>query len=126
MTTTNAENDNIFSLRDLIDKQLQTCDDIRLCRVADIEAEQRPDGSLVLTRIATGPQALAGRLFTPLRSLSRFLLRDRFEHYIELREVAHIDRTLHLRGHAANYTAGQSERWLAAHLLRWLPGSGYK
>ena len=30
-----------------------------------------------------------------------------------------------LRGKAADYPVGKSERWIADHLLRWIPGSGH-
>jgi hypothetical protein len=32
--------------------------------------------------------------------------------------------TLHLRGKAEQYDIGQSDRWIAEHILRWIPGSG--
>ena len=72
------EKDDIFSIRDIIDSQLVTNDGRRIGRVADIEAEWREDGSLVLTALVTGPQALARRTAKPIRTLMHFLFRDRF------------------------------------------------
>lgn len=115
--------DQLFSIRDIIDSQLETHDKIEIGRVADIEAEWREDGTLVLTNLVTGPQALAGRVATPLRSLFRWLLRDRFEHRIPISEVEEFGPTLALRGRAEDYTVGQSDRWIAQHILRWIPGS---
>lgn len=63
----------LFVMRDIMDSQLQTCDGIRIGRVADVRAELRDDGTLVLTHLLIGPQALAGRLSEHLRPLARFL-----------------------------------------------------
>ena len=116
--------DRIFSIRDIIDSQLETRDDVKISRVADIEAELHDDGRLVLTHLVVGPQALAGRAASPLRSLFRFLLRDRFEYRIAISDVEHFGPTLRLRGRARDYKVGRSERWIAKHILRWIPGSG--
>jgi hypothetical protein len=53
------------------------------------------------------------------------LLRDRFEHRIPIDDIEDFKPTLHLRRNAADYKVGQSERWIADHILRWIPGSGY-
>ena len=116
--------DSIFSIRDIIDSQLETRDGVEISRVADIEAELRDDGKLVLTCLMVGPQALAGRVASPLRSLFRFLLRDRFEYRIAISDVEHFGPTLRLKGRARDYKVGQSERWIAKHILHWIPGSG--
>ena len=116
--------DHIFSIRDIIDSQLETRDDVEISRVADIEAELRADGKLELTHLMVGPQALAGRVASPLRSLFRFLLRDRFEYRIAISDVEHFGPTLRLKGRARDYEIGQSERWIAKHILHWIPGSG--
>ena len=79
----------------------------------------------MLTNLVTGPQALAGRVSSRLRPIFRFFLRDRFEHRIAIKEVENFGPTLHLRGRAADYSVGQSERWIADHILRWIPGSGH-
>ena len=117
--------DDIFSIADILDSQLTTSDKRNIGRVADIEAEWCEDGSLVLTNLITGPQALAGRVVIPLRSLFQRLLRDRFEHRIPLEEVEEFGPTLLLRGKAMDYPVGQSDRWIADHILRWIPGSGH-
>jgi hypothetical protein len=52
-------------------------------------------------------------------------LRDRFEHRIPVKEVEDFGPTLHLRGKAAQYPVGQADRWVADHILRWIPGSGH-
>lgn len=113
----------LYAMRDIMDAQLVTSDGVRIGRVADIEAEWRDDGTLVLTQIVTGPQALAGRVSEHLRPIARFLLRDRFEHTIPLDEVEQFGPTLRLKGKAEDYTVGQSDRWIAQHILRWIPGS---
>jgi hypothetical protein len=115
-------NDPIFSIRDILDSQLETTDQIEIGRVADLEAELRKDGSLVLTDLVTGPQALATRVSLGLGKLFRRVLRDRFERRIPLSEVRKFGPTLELQGRACDYSVGQSEQWIADHILRWIPG----
>ena len=116
--------DQFLVMRDLVDQQLETSDQREIGRVADVQAEWRADGSLVLTHLVTGPQALAGRVASRLRPVVRLMLRDRFEHAIALDEIEAADLTLRLRGTAAEYPVGQSERWIVDHILRFIPGSG--
>jgi len=116
--------DELFSIRDILDSQLLTSDGRKIGRVADIEAELHADGSLRLTHLIVGPQALAGRVSRSLGMLFRFFLRDRFEYRIPLSEVKKFGPTLHLSGRAEQYDVGQSERWIAEHILRWIPGNG--
>ena len=106
--------DDIFSIADIIDSQLETRDKKNIGRVADIEAVWGEDGTLILTDLVTGPQALFQRL-----------LRDRFEQRIPLKEVEEFGPTLRLHKKATDYSVGQSERWIADHILRWIPGSGH-
>lgn len=112
-------------IRDIIDSQLESADQLALSRVADIEMDLREDGSLELTALLTGPQALTGRIANALRRLCALVLRDRFETRIPLEDVVSFGPTINLRKKAAEYRVGQSERWIARHLLRWIPGSGY-
>jgi hypothetical protein len=118
------DNDIVRAMRDLLDAQLQTADGVRIGRIADIEAEWRDDGALVLMHILTGPQALAGRVASRLVPLARFIFRDRFERRVPMSEVVEIGLTVRLRGNAAQYPVGQSDRWLAEHIVRFIPGSG--
>ena len=117
--------DQIFSIRDIIDSQLVTHDKRRIGRVSDIEAVWHEDGTLVLSSLVIGPQALAGRIASPLRSIVRFVLRDRFDHRIPLEDVEDFGPTLRLRGTANDYPVGQSDTWIANHIIRWIPGSGH-
>ena len=57
--------DQIFSIRDIIDSQLETREKRRIGRVSDIEAIWQEDGKLVLSSLVIGPQALAGRIASP-------------------------------------------------------------
>lgn len=116
--------DDVFSVRDILDSQLETSDHIEIGRVADIAVELQNDGSLLLTHVITGPQSLAGRVNLRLKALFRLVLRDRFEHAIPMSEIKEFGPTLYLRGKADQYAVGQSERWIADHILRWIPGSG--
>ncbi len=121
-----VEREQILVMRNIMDNQLETCDDIEIGRVADIEAELLPDGRLVLTKLMTGPESLAGRVSSHLRPLVHFFLRNRFEHSIPIDEIDDFRPTLRLRGRAIDYATGESERWIANHILRWIPGSGWK
>ncbi|HET9922207.1 MAG TPA: hypothetical protein VFQ30_20420 [Ktedonobacteraceae bacterium] len=118
--------ERILIMRNIMDNQLETSDEIEIGRVADIEAEWRADGRLVLTNLLTGPEALAGRLSSHLRPIMRFFLRKRFEHSIPIIEIADFQPTLRLRGKAIDYPTGQSDRWIAQHIFRWIPGSGWR
>jgi hypothetical protein len=124
MSGSDQQNEHV-SIADIIDNQLETHDKYRIGRVADIAAEWCEDGSLVLTDIVSGPQALARRVSSHLHPIFRYVLRDRFEHRIPIEEIEDFQPTLHLRRNAADYQVGQSERWIANHILRWIPGSGY-
>ena len=119
--------DDLLIMRDLIDKEMETSDDRGIGRVDDILAEWREDGSLVLTQLLTGPEALAGRVSRRLRSIAASLLRGRFEHSIpmsEIEEVQEAREALRLRGPAASYPQSGADRWVAEHILRFIPGSG--
>jgi hypothetical protein len=121
-----ALRDDIFSIRDIIDSQLETSDDVEIGRVADIEAEWQEDGSLVLTSLVDGPQALVARVSPRLMPFASWLFRDRFDHRIPISDVERFGPTLRLSGRADDYPVGRSERWIAKYILRWIPGSGYK
>lgn len=119
-----ALRDDIFSTRDIVDSQLETCDDVEIGRVADIEAEWREDGSLVLISLVSGPQALMARISPRLTPFARWLFRGKFDHSIPISDVERFGPTLRLRGRADDYRIGSSERWIAQYILRWIPGSG--
>jgi sporulation protein YlmC with PRC-barrel domain len=109
------------TFRDLLDNLVVGSDGVPVGRVADIKAEWRPDGRLVLAALLFGPQALAGRVSSPLQPLARRLLRDRFEHEIPIDEVREMGVTVVLGRPAAEYGVGQpAERWIGRHVLRYL------
>ena len=118
------DDDTLLAMRDLLDAQLETADGVRIGRIADIEAYWRDDGTLTLTHIHAGPQALAGRVASRLVPVARFIFRDRFEQRIPMSEVVETGPTVRLRGNAVDYAIGQSDRWIAQHILRFIPGSG--
>lgn len=114
----------LLAMGDIADEQLETRDRRYIGRVADLEAEWRDDGSLVLTGLVVGPQALVGRVASRLVPLARFILRDRFDHCIPMSEIEEMGTTIRLRGTAEEYPIARSERWIARHILRFIPGSG--
>ncbi len=116
---------DLFSIRDILDSQLETSDKHSIGRVSDIEGEWQEDGTLIITYLVIGPQALAGRVAEPLRACIRFFLRDRFDNRVPLSDVENFGPTLQLRKTAAEYAVGQTDAWIANHILRWIPGSGH-
>lgn len=116
--------DHLYAMRDLVDMQLVTADGKRIGRVADVNCAWRAGGELTLVCLRTGPQALARRFGTRPERAMRFVLRDRFERRIALDEIADVGLEVRLRGRADDYAVGQSERWLVAHVLRFIPWSG--
>ncbi len=117
-------NDRVLVMRDIMDGQIVTADERKIARVADVEAEWREDGSLVLTDLVIGPQALAGRVASRLQPVARWLLRDRFEHRIPIQEVTELGPTVRLRGGVDAYSVGLADEWLVEHVLRFIPGNG--
>jgi len=116
--------DELYLMRDVVDEQLQTRDGRDIARVADVEGQWHADGTLVLSDMIVGPQALAARVWGRLEPLARFLLRDRFEHRIPLEEIAAIELDLCLKRDASAYDVGQADAWVVEHILRFIPGNG--
>ena len=111
-------------MREIMDGQLVTRDGRSLGRVDDVAAEWADDGRLRLVELRTGPQALAGRVASPLRGLSRRLFRNRFEQAIPIDEVLELGPDIKLRQAAGAYRTGGSDEWIASRILRFIPGSG--
>jgi hypothetical protein len=112
-------------VRDVLDGQLLTRDVHRLARVGDVELTLLEDGRTVeLTAVAVGPEALARRVSRRFGSLLGRILRGRFDHSIDVDEIVEIGPWIRLRGESADYSIGSGDRWLADHLLRFIPGSG--
>jgi hypothetical protein len=108
------------TFHDLLDNLVEGSDGLPVGRVADVRAEWRKDGRLVLTALLFGPQALVGRISSRAEPLARWLLRDRFEHEIPIGEVREMGITVVLRKPAAAYEVGQrADEWIARHLLRY-------
>ena len=114
----------LLLMRDIVDNQLMSHDDVRIGRVASVEADWREDGSLVLEHLVAGPQALLGRFSMRLEPIARFIFRNRFEHQIPLTDIEDVGPTIKLKKNADEYAVGESDRWIARHILRFIPGSG--
>jgi hypothetical protein len=113
-------------MRDIVDIQMVSADGKEIGRVADIAGEMGADGSVELTEILTGPEALTGRLGTFLRPAAKFILHGRFEASIPLTELKTKGLVLRLKQDADAYRPGDSEGWIVEHILRFIPGSGYR
>lgn len=118
------DGDRLYAMRDLVDMQLVTADGKHIGRVADVDCEWRVGGELALLCLRTGPRALARRFGALPGKVARFVFRDRFERRVALDEIVEVGLEVRLRGRAEDYAVGQSERWLVAHVLRFIPGSG--
>src|SRR5215212_11292571 len=110
-------------MRDIVDVQLHTRDGRDIARVADVEGGWHSDGTLMLSDIIVGPQALVARVWGRLEPLARFLLRDRFEHRMPGEEIAAIELDRCLKRDASAYDVGQADSWVVEHILRFIPGS---
>ena len=113
-------------MRDIVDIQMVSADSKEIGRVADIAGEMGVDGSVELTDILTGPEALTGRLGTFLRPVAKRILHGRFEASIPLTELKTKGLILRLKQDADAYRVGDSEAWIVEHILRFIPGSGYR
>ena len=118
-----GDRDRLLAMGDIMDMQLETSDGRHVGRVADIEAELCADGTLVLTHLVVGPEALGGRVASRLRPLAHLLLCGRCDHRIPVAEIEDVGPTVRLRGTAEEYGLDRSDRWLAEHILRFIPGS---
>ncbi len=119
--TARADRDHRLVMRDLMDLQLVTADGREIGRVDDVEGRIADDGSLVLSSILCGPQALAGRVSPRLRPVALRLFRGRFDGAIDFEEIAELGLTIHLRGRAVDYAVGRSDPWIVDHILRHIP-----
>jgi hypothetical protein len=114
----------LLAMRDIVDGQLETIEDRRIGRVADLAAEWRDDGSLVVTDMVVGPEALAGRVSRRIGGLVRRLTGGRYEHRVAMSEVEEVGPTVHLRGKRGDYPLTGADDWIAEHIIRWIPGGG--
>src|SRR5438067_6586070 len=110
-----SDRDPLRAMGDIMDMQLESSGGRHIGRVADIEAELRDDGTLALTHLVVGPEALSGRVASHLRPLTYRLLRGRFDHRIPVAEIEEVGPTVRLRGTAEEYGLDRSDRWLAEH-----------
>jgi hypothetical protein len=111
-------------MREIVDNQLETADGHSVGRVADIEAELRADGSLVLVSLVIGPEALAGRVASHLRPIAQRIFGGRFEHHIPIGDVKSFGPTLKLKHPLSHYDLGKADDWIAEHLFKFIPGRG--
>ena len=107
------------AFHDLLDNQVVGSDDAPVGRVADVRAEWREDGRLVVTPLMFGPQALLGRVSPRLQPFAQWLLRGRFEHAIPIEEVREMGIAVVLRQPGGAYPVGrEADGWIRRHVLR--------
>jgi hypothetical protein len=117
----------LLVMRDLMDNQLEGADGVKIGRIADIELAWPPDGGAPrLGQVVAGPEALSKRVVEAFMPLVHAVFRGRFERRIPIADLENTGPTITLRRPARDYPIGQSERWIAARVLRHIPGSGYR
>lgn len=112
------------AMRDIADGLIEAAGGEPLGRVADIELTGDENGRYRCTAFVIGPEALAGRVGTPLRGWLHWLLHGRFEYTVDIDEVEEFGPTLKLRHPANHYQVGHADQWVIDHLLRFIPGHG--
>ncbi len=114
---------DLLVMHDIADGQLQSSDDRRLGRVADILCQHQDDGSLKAIALALGPEACLRRIASRFGRRAHRLFKGRFERSVEIGEVVEFGPTLRLREKADAYNVHDGDIW-AAHVIRFVPGSG--
>jgi sporulation protein YlmC with PRC-barrel domain len=114
---------DLLAMHDIADGQLQSSDDRRLGRVADILCRHQDDGSLKAIALALGPEACLRRISSRFARRVHRLFKGRFERSVEIGEVVEFGPTLRLREKADAYNVHDGEIW-AARVIRFVPGSG--
>lgn len=114
---------DLLAMHDIADGQLQSSDDRRLGRVADILCRHQDDGSLTAIALALGPEACLRRISSRFGRRAHRLLKGRFERSMEIGEVVEFGATLRLREKTGAYNVHDGDIW-AARAIRFVPGSG--
>lgn len=114
---------DLLAMHDIADAQLQSSDDRRLGRVADILCRHQDDCSLKAIALALGPEACLRRIASRFGRGAHRLFKGRFERSVEIGEVVEFGPTLRLRERADAYNVHDGDVW-AAHVIRFVPGSG--
>lgn len=116
--------DRSYLVRDVLDEALRSRDRHRLGRVADIELELGPHGTMRATYLLLGVETHLGRLSHRVSRFAHRFLHGRFEKRVAVGEVEELGPTIRLRGGAADYDLDSGDRWVARHILRFIPGNG--
>jgi len=111
-------------MHDIADVQLQSSDDRRLGRVADILCRHQDSGSLQAIALSLGVEAGLRRIASRLGRAAHRLLKARFERTVDIGEVTEFGPNLRLRQKADAYDVHDGDIW-AAGVLRFIPGSGF-
>ena len=96
---------DLLAMHDIADGQLQSSDDRRLGRVADILCRHQDDGSLEAIALALGPEACLRRISSRFARRVHRLTKGRFGRSVEIGEVVKFGPTLRLREKADAYNA---------------------
>lgn len=115
----------------LLDRQLVSADGQLVCKIDDLELEERPDGSLVVSALLVGPGALGPRLHGRPASWTvgiwRRLRSDAVPRpgRLDVEDVAELTSAVHLRHTRAHLPPGIDgwERWCGTHVVDRLPGA---
>lgn len=113
---------------DLLDRPVVGPDRTPLGKVDDIELSARPDGTLEVTALLVGTQALGARIAGPVGGLlvrvAARLGGGGAPRRIPLRDVEVADASVRVGGDAARVVASPGEEWLRRTVLARIPGGG--
>ena len=112
---------------DLLDRHVVDRDGRDVGKVDDLELTERDDGTMEITALLLGPQALGRRvggvLGRTMEGIGARLRRDDEPARIGLELVAELDVVITLTHPISQLPVGRSEAWFRTHVVEPIPGS---
>ncbi|SBT65796.1 hypothetical protein GA0070622_2808 [Micromonospora sediminicola] len=113
---------------DLLDRQIVDCDGIPVGKVDDVELRRRPDGTLIISALLTGQQALGARFGGTLgrwiaATAARLDMHRRGPRRIGYNLVERVASAVHLTVRRDLLPEPALESWLNDHLVGRIPGA---
>jgi hypothetical protein len=117
----------------LLDRQVVDADGQLVCKVDDLELQENPDGTLVVTAILVGPGALGPRLHGKPAAWTVAIWRRLHPEAhprpgrLDIEDVERLDSAVHLRTKRAHLPLGIDgwERWCGRQIIDKLPGQSH-
>lgn len=114
---------DLLVMHDILDVELESSDERRVGRVADLLCRHAADGTLTAVALSIGAEADLRRIASSLGRAAHRRLKGRFERTVSIGEIVEFGDNLRLRERAAAYDLDDGDAW-AAGILRFIPGSG--